>query len=124
MSCTDVEWCPGCKDWRPTGHEHVYQASAETRRWLGRLLGEGREFFVPEERALKKQESRDRDDRALASGEKTREQLTKESAFFSFGKYKIVSYGGPPPEVIDCRCCSEEGDNSEDCFCVEGCPNS
>lgn len=38
-------------------------------------------YFDPEERAREKQASRDQDDRDLASGAKTREQLCRENSF-------------------------------------------
>ncbi len=40
--------------------------------------------YDPAERAKEKQASRDRDEAALASGEKTREQLRRENGHFSF----------------------------------------
>ena len=40
------------------------------------------EYFDPKKRAQEKRESRERDDQALASGEKTREQLLLENSPF------------------------------------------
>jgi hypothetical protein len=50
--------------------------------------------FDPEERAREKQASRDEDARALASGEKNREQLKRENGAFSFPRerLRIVSF--------------------------------
>lgn len=50
--------------------------------------------FDPEERAREKQASRDEDARALASGEKSREQLKKENSAFAFPRerLRIVSF--------------------------------
>lgn len=41
------------------------------------------------ERAREKQESRERDEQALASGEKSREQLRRENGFFSALRFRI-----------------------------------
>jgi hypothetical protein len=46
--------------------------------------------YDPAERAAEKQRSREADERALASGELTREQLTAKNAYFSF-----------PPEMVE-----------------------
>jgi hypothetical protein len=45
--------------------------------------------FDPEERAREKQASRDEDARALASGEKSREQLCRENGAFAFPRDRI-----------------------------------
>lgn len=45
--------------------------------------------YDPAERAKEKQESRERDEEALRSGEKTQEQLRKENGWFSSIKFKI-----------------------------------
>jgi len=42
------------------------------------------------DRALEKQRSREADERALASGEKSAEQLQKENGAFSFPKARII----------------------------------
>jgi hypothetical protein len=47
------------------------------------------EPFDFEERQREKQASRDEDERALASGEKTREQLKQENGAFSFPRDRI-----------------------------------
>ncbi len=67
---------------------------AETEATLREILGdaevdvlkalEPRPTYDPTERAKEKQASRDRDEAALASGEKTQEQLRRENGHFSF----------------------------------------
>jgi hypothetical protein len=42
------------------------------------------------DRALEKQRSREADERALASGEKSAEQLQKENGVFSFPRARIL----------------------------------
>lgn len=51
------------------------------------------ESIDPDERAREKQESRDEDERTLASGEKTQEQLRRENGHFSFLRVRI-NYAG------------------------------
>jgi hypothetical protein len=46
-------------------------------------------YFDPKVRAAEKQASRDEDARALASGEKTREQLRAENSAFAFPRDRI-----------------------------------
>jgi hypothetical protein len=46
-----------------------------------------------DERAREKQKSREEDERALASGEKTQEQLRRENGHFSFLRVRI-NYAG------------------------------
>lgn len=48
------------------------------------MLGDGSGFFDPAELAREKQRSRDEDARALATGEKTLEQLRRENCHFCF----------------------------------------
>lgn len=48
------------------------------------------ETFDPKERAREKQLSREQDERDLASGAKTREQLRRENGFFAFPTAKIL----------------------------------
>ncbi len=50
------------------------------------------------ERAREKQRSRDEDARALASGEKTREQLRRENGVFAFPHVRISVRGSKPLE--------------------------
>jgi len=52
----------------------------------------------PQERALEKQRSRDEDARALASGEKTREQLRRENGIFAFPRVRVSLRGAKPLE--------------------------
>jgi hypothetical protein len=47
-------------------------------------------YFDPKERAREKQASRDQDERDLASGAKTREQLQRENSFLDGSKCRIV----------------------------------
>ncbi len=47
------------------------------------------ETFDPTERAREKQASRDEDVQALATGEKTVEQLRKENAAFAFPRSRV-----------------------------------
>lgn len=51
------------------------------------------ESIDPDERAREKQKSRDEDEQALASGEKTQEQLRRENGHFSFLRVRI-NYAG------------------------------
>jgi len=48
------------------------------------MLRDEDEFYDPAERAREKQRSRDEDRRALASGEKSPEELQRENGLFSF----------------------------------------
>jgi hypothetical protein len=50
--------------------------------------GPGIAYYDPAERAREKQASRDADARALASGEKSREQLTRENGLFPPGRVR------------------------------------
>lgn len=45
--------------------------------------------FDPEQRAREKQASRDEDERALASGQKSREQLKHENGAFAFPRDRL-----------------------------------
>jgi hypothetical protein len=54
------------------------------------------ERFDPKERSREKQRSRDDDARALASGEKSREQLQRENGHFAFPKVRISARGAKP----------------------------
>jgi hypothetical protein len=56
------------------------------------------EPFDPKARAGEKQRSRDEDDRALAAGEKTLEQVERESAHFVFPHVRISFRGSKPLE--------------------------
>ena len=56
------------------------------------------ERFDPKERACEKQRSREEDARALASGEKTREQLRRENGFFVFPRVRISARDSKPLE--------------------------
>jgi hypothetical protein len=56
------------------------------------------ERFDPKERARQKRASRDEDARALASGEKTREQLKRENGHFVFPRVRISARGSKPLE--------------------------
>lgn len=47
------------------------------------------ETYDPAERAREKQASREEDERALAAGEKTREQLHRENAAFAGLKVRV-----------------------------------
>ncbi|MEZ4297218.1 MAG: hypothetical protein R3B70_19795 [Polyangiaceae bacterium] len=49
--------------------------------------------YDPQERAREKQESREGDERALASGEKTQEDLRRENGHFSSLRVR-VNYAG------------------------------
>jgi hypothetical protein len=48
-----------------------------------------RKLFDPEERAREKQRSRDQDERDLASGAKTHEQLTRENTFLDPRVFRV-----------------------------------
>ena len=56
------------------------------------------EEFAPKERAREKQRSREDDARALASGEKTREQLRKENGLVLARNVRISLRGTKPLE--------------------------
>src|ERR1700691_2409647 len=56
------------------------------------------ERFDPEERAREKQRSREEDARALASGEKSPEQLQRENGHFTFANARISLRGTKPLE--------------------------
>ncbi len=54
--------------------------------------------FDPKERAREKQRSRDEDDRSLARGEKSLEQLKRECGYFAFPRVRMSSRGSKPLE--------------------------
>jgi hypothetical protein len=56
------------------------------------------ERFDPKERAREKQRSRDEDARALASGEKSAQELQRENGHFSFPNARISARGSKPLE--------------------------
>ena len=56
------------------------------------------ERFNPKERSREKQRSRDEDARALASGEKSREELQRENGHFSFPNARVSLRGAKPLE--------------------------
>ena len=56
------------------------------------------ERFDPKERAREKQRSRDEDARALASSNKSREQLRRENGHFMFPNVRISARGAKPLE--------------------------
>jgi hypothetical protein len=62
------------------------------------VMAEEPERFDPKERAREKQRSRDEDARALASGEKSREQLRRENGHFVFPNVRISLRGSKPLE--------------------------
>lgn len=51
-----------------------------------------------EERAREKQNSREEDARAIASGEKGREQLQRENGHFAFANVRVTLRGAKPLE--------------------------
>ena len=56
------------------------------------------EQLDPKERAREKQRSREDDARALASGEKSREQLQRENGHFTFPNVRVSLRGAKPLE--------------------------
>jgi hypothetical protein len=56
------------------------------------------ERLDPQERAREKQRSRDADARALASGEKTRDELRRENGHFAFRNVRVSLRGAKPLE--------------------------
>jgi hypothetical protein len=56
------------------------------------------ERFDPKERAREKQRSREDDARALASGEKSPEELQRENGHFSFPNARVSLRGSKPLE--------------------------
>jgi hypothetical protein len=54
--------------------------------------------FDPKERALEKQRSREEDDRSLARGEKSLEQLKRECGYFAFPRVRMSARGSKPLE--------------------------
>jgi len=54
--------------------------------------------FDAQERAREKQASRDADARALASGEKSRDDLRRENGHFAFPKVRVSLRGAKPLE--------------------------
>jgi hypothetical protein len=52
----------------------------------------------PQERAREKQRSRDADARALASGEKSRDELRRENGHFAFPNARVSLRGAKPLE--------------------------
>jgi hypothetical protein len=54
--------------------------------------------FDPQERARAKQISRDVDARALASGEKSRDELRRENGHFAFRMVRVTIRGATPLE--------------------------
>jgi hypothetical protein len=56
------------------------------------------ERFDPKQRAREKQRSREEDARALASGEKSRDELRRENGHFVFPNVRISARGTRPLE--------------------------
>jgi hypothetical protein len=56
------------------------------------------ERLDPEERAREKQRSREEDARALASGNKSREELRRENGHFAFPNVRVSARGSKPLE--------------------------
>ena len=56
------------------------------------------ERFDPKQRAREKQRSRKADDRALARGEKSLEQIKRESGYFAFPRIRMSARGSKPLE--------------------------
>jgi hypothetical protein len=56
------------------------------------------EHLQPMDRAREKQKSRDADDRALASGQKSRDDLRLENGHFAFRRVRISLRGAKPLE--------------------------
>jgi hypothetical protein len=54
--------------------------------------------FDPKERAREKQRSREEDDRSLARGEKSLEQLKHEGGYFAFPRVRMSARGSKPLE--------------------------
>jgi hypothetical protein len=61
-------------------------------------MAEEPERLDPKERAREKQRSREEDAQALASGEKSREQLRRENGHFVFPNVRISARGAKPLE--------------------------
>lgn len=61
-------------------------------------MAEEPERFDPKERTREKQRSREEDARALASGEKSPEELHRENGHFSFPNARISLRGCKPLE--------------------------
>jgi len=62
------------------------------------LMAKELERLDPEERAREKQRSREDDARALASGEKSPEELQRENGHFVFPKVRVSARGSKPLE--------------------------
>jgi len=56
------------------------------------------ELLDPQDRAREKQQSREDDARALASGEKSAAQLRRENGHFAFPKVRVSLRGAKPLE--------------------------
>jgi hypothetical protein len=54
--------------------------------------------FDPQERAREKQRSREADERSLASGEKSRDELRRENGHFAFRNVRVSLRGAKPLE--------------------------
>ena len=54
--------------------------------------------FNPKERAREKQRSREEDDRSLARGEKSVQQLKRECGYFAFPRVRMSARGSKPLE--------------------------
>ena len=83
---------------------HLHQHPQPSRLHGGResrnlwVMARDPERFDPKERAREKQRSREEDARALASGEKSREQLQRENGHFSFPNARVSLRGSKPLE--------------------------
>jgi hypothetical protein len=109
-----LELLPGCGSGpEATAQEGLASApqrprlSTTARRVLGTLCANAASPYVvgmeperldPKRRALEKQRSRKEDARALASGEKTLEQLERENGHFVFPHVRISFKGSRPLE--------------------------
>ncbi len=54
--------------------------------------------FDAKERACEKRRSREKDDRSLASGEKSVQQLKRECGYFAFPRVRMTARGSKPLE--------------------------
>jgi hypothetical protein len=56
-------------------------------------------YLDPKERAAEKERSRQADERALASGEKSRAQLKQENGYFGYSPDRVIVHYGRSKKV-------------------------
>jgi hypothetical protein len=89
-----LNWARRC---RKPGLPRLFVAPSALPPYLYPMAKES-DRFDPQERAREKQLSRDADAHALASGEKSRDELRRENGHFAFRNVRVTLRGAKPLE--------------------------